>query len=526
MLKIPLPFVLTNHEKKWDYYKIALVLLLLIQIWASYSFVAKDKSIWGEDASAYYNISIRYYHELCHANYKTPLNLYRIDPFRHSIFMYLTIPIYWIFGVERSSALYTNFAVLIILIFSIYGIGKSLKDSRVGLLSATIVMLFPGTFCLSRMYLLDFALTAMVSLSVYLLIKSDCFRNNFFSYLFGLSCGIGMLVKIPFVIFIIVPFIYMVHISLKRDTRNQQITCKKNIAKSSLLWILIPMVWYVPAIHVVVKRIVNAAVLFGLHREGPYLKNLFLYLSAYRLTSLLFAALFIYSIFRLIRSKMKNKTFLILWTVFPLLFLSLSPTKSIRYALPVLPSVSIIISAGILSIETKWWRRTLIAVAVFLGVLQYYLITYKSSLINEKFFHLFNAKSWDDRFYSKPIDTRDWHLMNIINCLKEHYDPKHATPTINICVFSMDDYVWNLISESYRLNLPFSIQSAGYVPLKSLDVDFVLVQDGGFIADSVEDYLKRVNESKKIFEKNIDKFKLIETFQLPNKAKLSLYQKI
>lgn len=88
-----------------------------------------------------------------------------------------------------------NSFFLWILLMSIYGIGSILYDKNVGLLAAFLTPLFSMVFGHSRMALLDYPLMCMVSLSFFLLLKTNGFSSLFYSCLFGVAFGLSELTK-------------------------------------------------------------------------------------------------------------------------------------------------------------------------------------------------------------------------------------------------------------------------------------------------------------------------------------------
>ncbi|MFQ5886308.1 MAG: glycosyltransferase family 39 protein, partial [Anaerolineae bacterium] len=106
-------------------------------------------------------------------------------------------------------ALMGNMLYLFVLLFSVYGIGRKMYGRGVGLLAAFAVSTYPILFNLSRTAYPDFALTAMVALSISLLTRADGFRNRTYSLLWGLSLGLGLLTKWPFLAFVGGPAIYL-----------------------------------------------------------------------------------------------------------------------------------------------------------------------------------------------------------------------------------------------------------------------------------------------------------------------------
>lgn len=111
-------------------------------------------------------------------------------------FVHLSVlPFYKIFGISMDTAVEVNFVYLAILLLATYGIGCKLFHKGIGILAAFIVSTFPMIYAISRYFYIDFALTAMVALSIYLLLSTDGFRKRGYGLLYGLSLGLGMLVK-------------------------------------------------------------------------------------------------------------------------------------------------------------------------------------------------------------------------------------------------------------------------------------------------------------------------------------------
>jgi 4-amino-4-deoxy-L-arabinose transferase-like glycosyltransferase len=119
------------------------------------------------------------------------------------------VPFYRVFGVSTDVALMSNCLYLAILLGSVYGIGRSLYGPKVGLLASFLVSFYPVLFSISRLSYVDYAMTAMVALAIYLLLKTDGFRNRGWSLLFGFAAGLGLLTKWPFIAFAGAPIAYV-----------------------------------------------------------------------------------------------------------------------------------------------------------------------------------------------------------------------------------------------------------------------------------------------------------------------------
>lgn len=119
-----------------------------------------------------------------------------------------TAPWYGLVGRSLYVARASQLGFLLILLFSVYGLGRRLGGPRVGLLAAALVGLYPIVFGTSRYYTNDFPLTAMTALALERLLACDGFRRLGPSLHFGLACAAGMLVKWTFVCFLAPAVVY------------------------------------------------------------------------------------------------------------------------------------------------------------------------------------------------------------------------------------------------------------------------------------------------------------------------------
>ena len=164
---------------------------------------------------------------------------------------------YQLFGVSMDVAAMANSLFLALLLLAVYGIGERLAGPWVGLLSAFIVSLLPMIFAMSRYLYLDFALTAMVAANICLLLRSDRFQRRGYALLYGLSLGLGLLVKWTFAAFVAGPLLLVL---LRRDTliaawqavrtaltlRNGGFAGAKRLLVAALLGLAVTALWFVP----------------------------------------------------------------------------------------------------------------------------------------------------------------------------------------------------------------------------------------------------------------------------------------
>lgn len=129
------------------------------------------------------------------------------DPIRPPFVAASATIMYGIFGRSADIATMVNIIYLAIALAATYGIGRRWGGRRQGLVSVALLALLPMFYTMSRHFYLEFAMTAMVALTVFLLLATDGFERRGISLLFGLSLGLGLLTKRTFAVFVIAPVI-------------------------------------------------------------------------------------------------------------------------------------------------------------------------------------------------------------------------------------------------------------------------------------------------------------------------------
>lgn len=328
-----------------------------------------------------------------------------------------SLPLFLLFGINQDVAAMTNMIFFAVLILSTYGIGKMIRDEKTGLLAAFTVSMFPAIFGFSRVYTVDFIQTALIALTVYLLIKTENFRNSKYSILFGLAFGAGMLSKQTFPLYISAPLLILI-LSVKERGKDLW----KNLFVSSLIAVIIFAPWY----YLNIRNISSYAL------TNPYFKfmieDLFVYIKslyAYQLL-LVYTIIFLLSLPLFLFLKKSLKPLVIAWLIAPVIIHTIFfEFKFSRYTLPVLPAISIIIALGIINlkridiVKLKRLYPYIMYLIVCVGIAQFFVLSYSSiepiKSINE--FH--------ERFQEKgilnpkilPFNPED--IITSLNTLKD-----------------------------------------------------------------------------------------------------------
>jgi len=298
---------------------------------------------------------------------------------------------------ETNSFFFTNSFLFIFIIFPTYAIGTQLTErSDTGLLAAFLVSMFPMTFGLSRFFLLEFTLIAIVTLCLYLILSHTLLKNFKKSILLGILLGIGLLTKKTFILFIIAPFLLNLVIEIKKIKEEKKLSISDFLRNVRFLnfslilgiALLISLPWYLYFF----LNISDKSFRFGLFlplnglsfKELTfYLKSLFGELSIINYFCLIFTPLYFLS--PVIKSR--EKWTILLWLIVPYIFLSLLDNKEGRYISPILPALALIISASITTIPLNWLRKLLITLLILFSFEQYYDFTlnrYQIETIHKK----------------------------------------------------------------------------------------------------------------------------------------------
>jgi 4-amino-4-deoxy-L-arabinose transferase-like glycosyltransferase len=153
---------------------------------------------------------------LTYNNLLTPLTLRTFfgalisDSVRPPFAPMAAVPLYRLFGTSSDVATMLNVLYLAVTLVATYKIGVLLRSRSLGILSTLLLALFPMFYAMSRYFYLEFPLTALVALTMWLLLGSAGFQKRGFSLLFGLCLGLGLLTKRTYVAFVMAPVAFVV----------------------------------------------------------------------------------------------------------------------------------------------------------------------------------------------------------------------------------------------------------------------------------------------------------------------------
>ncbi len=265
---------------------------------------------------------------------------------------YISLPVRLIAGDHPRAGAVTVAAWALLAILATFGIGHLLGGDRVGLLAAFFVAFSPGIYRFSRLETVDMPLTAMVTLTMFLLLRSDTLGNRASSLLFGAVAALGMLTKQSFLLYILLPCVYLMIQGVWASKGEGRTARLKNIGLAtgifatvvSIMFLLGSESWL--ATRQVVRTFYIGADQIGMvdnikllitHAFGPIM-----------------AALVLGGVLFVSKKDWANRT-LFLWLASPLLILHIVfGMQSTRYLLPLIPAGAVFAALGL----EKWLART------------------------------------------------------------------------------------------------------------------------------------------------------------------------
>ena len=289
----------------------------------------------------------------------------------------LTVPFINLFGTSEDAATLVMLLYSAILLISVYGLGVILFDVTVGLYAAGLCQLIPGLYYHRLEFILDYPLTAMTTLSFWLLTwwywvsKRKKARGSSKSWILALSSGLGLglaiLTKQTALFFLFLPILFVLGDCLK----HRQWLRLVQFITSLVIGIAVCFPWYRTNWLLILTSGKRAAVDSAIAEGDPALNTLAAwtyygkilpYLLSWHLLLIPLVGLILYIFFKANRQKTSDAAvalqFKWKWlSVFLLggyLLSSVNINKDARYILPLLPVLSLLLAVGLLSWNGSW----------------------------------------------------------------------------------------------------------------------------------------------------------------------------
>lgn len=352
-----------------------------------------------------------------------------------------------IFGVSYLASVMTNMLFFLVLIVSLYLIGKKIYSPEVGILASSIVSLYPIIYGHSRLFQLDFALTAVVTFSVYCLLSSNRFRNPYWSIIFAISFGLGMLIKWSYIFFIFPLFIY-VGIEYVIDSKNKKFLHKiKKVLLISVVAFFTSSVWYLMRADRSILALKFLIAKFNNYTFYPREEiEWFILTFNNAMLSFSFFLLFIICFtFFYTNAKSRYKFFITIWYLIPLLLLTFVTLKQARFFMPILPAFALISASGLELIKHRKLKNAIIILVISLGLVQFFSASFNKNINNLKWHRAIDMvyKPYLEDYYSivgaAPPHTTDWRYVDIAQSFARRIQEFNGYPLVIGVIYEQND---------------------------------------------------------------------------------------
>ena len=303
---------------------------------------------------------------------------------------FMAQPLYILFGVSTDITAFTTTLWFALAIVFTYFIGRRLYSWRTGLWAAVLFSFYPAVYLQSRTYYVDIALTAMVLIALYCLLRTDAFSKRRASILFGVALGLAALTKNAFIIMTIGPILGITAMALWSGghTAWQQLFAWRprrrlepagadlaqrlvNIALAGFIAVLLAAPWYVSHLITLAFNAIQVT-------SAPHLatKPVTWYAAKFDEGLLIWAyvLLIVGLAFGLLR--WRRHWFAVVWLLSSVAILTMITRQNVRYLLPVMPAVALLSVDWIVLLRSRAARTVLLAITMVFQVAMFFVMSW------------------------------------------------------------------------------------------------------------------------------------------------------
>ena len=319
-----------------------------------------------------------------------------------------------------------NYLFFLTGLYFIYKIGAELKDKETGNIAMILFALTPAVYGMSRQYgHQEYHVMTAMAVNIYCLIKLNFFENRKWSILYGITVGLGLLVKDEFLPYFFTPWLYAVIKSLSEKAEIKKVI---NILITIVAGSLIAGCHYFNS--GIINKILNEPIREPVNIFAcENIKMLTLGLSSELLSPIIFLLFLSGFIWFIIKFNNKHKWCILLWIIVPWLIIMFMPHhKEPEYCIGFVPAIILISALFFSNIKNKISKNGMLLILVLILVLQFIDLSYKKIFLfdNLCFYNRYNLM-----FYEKNDANR---FLELIENLKPFKDK-------NIFIYNTDDYI-------------------------------------------------------------------------------------
>ena len=461
----------------------------------------------------------------------------KILPAKAPLIAILPVPLYIIIGSSPHVALILNLIFIAIFYIFFYKLVAEIFDTKLAVASAIPISTMPLFYGLARYFYVEFGLMTLVVIWMYLVLKTKNLTDKNTLFLLGIISGLGIMMKLHFLIFVAGPAFVIFYESWKKMKRKLFDYKKVLILIIPALAISLP--WYARNILTVLwkaKRSADPKLLGDLYYGSP-LSIINLYGSALDFINYVVSSywtlvlLILFVVFVHKGKKIKINYFLISWFIIPFIVFYLGPNKDYRLMLPILPTVGILIAWFIQQIFPKKYLLLLAILSVLPTLIYLNTGLFGAKFITNKI--SFGPLIFADKMiggYVQAPRNESWPIVNLLKFLTTYASLPQKT-----VVLASEDEAFNINGLRYyaTLNkLPLDIKSASYFQKEtSYQVIQTTINQGDYLVIKIggKPGPADLNRFNSLILQNLDQKiwqELPNNIDLPDGGKIKIWQKI
>lgn len=313
-------------------------------------------------------------------------------PFHHTyiwpkLVHVLTACVCAILGETPRVMIHANLIFFAILLVSIYLTGKRCASMGAGLFAAALVSLYPAIYGQSRKFGLDFPLTAMTTLCMCLLMRTDYFNRSLPSLSFGVALGLAILTKGQVVLYIAAPMMVALLVGLYQGSPDKRTKPLTNGTIAVIVALAVSSIWWWGIWRDLVRAYYITVTDYPFSWAYAYQKQ-----PAWTIRWLLFHAVHcvinISPFFTLVaavalpsflRRQGRCRGLILSWVIGTYAIWTLSNIKRDTDFMPCLPAIALISGVGIAGWRRAPARRIVIALCVIVGMAQFFSVSFSQA---------------------------------------------------------------------------------------------------------------------------------------------------
>jgi Dolichyl-phosphate-mannose-protein mannosyltransferase len=378
----------------------------------------------------------------------------------------LPTPIYLIFGRKTHAALSVNLAGLVFTFWALYRLGSRYVSRRVGLLAVFIAGGIPLLHGFSRWYLVECGLTAIVCVVICLSAEWNDGGRLWKSVLLGVLCGLGLLMKLSFPVYVLIPILFFTLKDSRAALRPRTLMAFAAPAAAVVLpWYLFhfrqTLAVALKAGSAETAKVYSTGDVFSGREIWRYLGNL-----SNASPTLYFAALpiLLLAFGRIVGPSGKRGLLLCgLWGS-PLLVLTLSHYRDLRYAAPLLPALALALAILVDAAIKRHGIAAAAAASLFLTIPILTLLQTSFGVFGDRSIDLGGLLLVGAKFnYVRLYDPRHWPHREILTDI--YRADKWSGGERKRVIIGTDNVTFNadnIALAALETQLPFDVRTTAY----------------------------------------------------------------